>query len=142
MFMEIESRKEQRMDIPDLDQIDLENLTSTQLRKLITMVSRQTTLAKYKHVCTAQRICSTCKVKLCYACYNRHLEEKHGLEAAVFNDKLAQVSTLFLPEQKIQSSPRPIKPKKEKLNLNKIKQRVESGQLTREEVEHYLRILK
>jgi hypothetical protein len=109
------------MESVELNLPDLENLSVKELRQLITIVARQTTLKNYKHRCDAQRKCTSCGVTLCYACYNRHLVEKHGLEAAVFNNKMDNGS-LMLPERreiknKTTSSPRQktAKVKKEKL---------------------------
>lgn len=78
---------------------DLDNLSSAELRKLITLMSRETTLKRYKHVCDAQRKCSSCEQWFCYACYNWHLNAIHGPAIAQFNGRLDEQINIVQQER-------------------------------------------
>lgn len=99
---------------------DLLALDSKTIKRLLNLMKGRQAAQSYEHKCSAQRICSTCRVKLCYACYNRHLEEAHGLQVAHFNAKLDNGS-IFLPEQK---EP----PKTTTKKLRKVKRKLVSSE--------------
>lgn len=122
---------------------DLLKLDAKVLKKLLNLMQGRKNAQNYKHNCSAQRICSTCGVQLCYACYNRHLAEAHGLEIAHFNAKIDNGS-IFLPEQKVQPKPktkqiRKVKVKiasasKGKIDLETVKQLLAQGILSPQDV--------
>ena len=133
---------------------DLDKLSSAELRKLITLFARQTTLKNYKHVCDAQRKCSTCEKWFCYACYNWHLNVVHGPAIAQFNGKLDTLASLLQAERKgneekaiengrvtkirikvkiTQTEPRAPKPKP--LTFEEIQQQIKDGIMSKEQLE-------
>jgi len=142
---------------------DLENLSASELRKLITLYSRQTTLKRYKHKCSAQRKCSACGITLCYACYNWHIAKVHGEQLAAFNAKLDE-GRLMLPERRevrakkletkikvkvrtkvrvtVQSSPRSKRAYKEPYDLEKLAEAAKAGHLSKELIATLLESLK
>lgn len=89
----------------DLEDLNLESLSLNELRKLITLVSRETTLKRYKHECSDQVYCSSCVEWFCYACYNLHVRCVHGPQLAHFNEKL-NTGSFFKPELRETKQPK------------------------------------
>ena len=89
----------------DLDDLNLDSLSLEELKKIITLVSRETTLKRYKHTCGAQVHCSSCNKWFCYACYNLHIRCVHGPQLAHFNEKL-NTGSFFKPELKERVAPK------------------------------------
>ena len=121
---------------------DLDKLSSAELRKLITLFARQTTLKNYKHRCDTQRKCSQCEKWFCYACYNLHLNEVHGPAIAQFNGRLDESINIIQNEIKVkvkikqskQIKQRPVVAKSKPLTFEEIQQQVKDGIMSKEQL--------